>query len=312
MNIGFEFILRETAIGIDAKASMQLIEMDRKHKKEIGDIMEMEVKHKKEIGDIMEMELKHKKEICDIMERIDKMAQHYDSKIKALEKNNELRDNIITETAIEKESMQMIEMDKKHKKEIGHIMERMDKMAQHYDTKIKELEKNNELRDNILILDNQPINSQHVSITKHNLKKFPLFYNCKKLSIDPYVLKDLSRHKNISVEQLLINGSNGTNSTNTISYDGLQNMPSLKQLNIKTTYTHINREGPIEKSNFVIEINNIVNILSSYKHTIREINLDIKLNIDCGIHNLPTPLDVKLFSELQTYCKKNNIELIVQ
>ena len=31
MNIGFEFMLRESAIGDDARASMRLIEMDRKH-----------------------------------------------------------------------------------------------------------------------------------------------------------------------------------------------------------------------------------------------------------------------------------------
>ena len=58
MNIGFEIILRETAIGGDGKVSMQLIEMERKYKKEIG----------------------------DIMERLDRMEHHYDSKIKSLEK----------------------------------------------------------------------------------------------------------------------------------------------------------------------------------------------------------------------------------
>jgi hypothetical protein len=55
MNIGFEFILRETAI---EKGTMQLIEMERKHKKEVG----------------------------DIMERLDKMEKDFDIKIESLEK----------------------------------------------------------------------------------------------------------------------------------------------------------------------------------------------------------------------------------
>jgi hypothetical protein len=54
MNIGFEFILRETAI---AKASMQMIEMERKHKKEM----------------------------CEIMDRLDRMEKDFDSKIESLE-----------------------------------------------------------------------------------------------------------------------------------------------------------------------------------------------------------------------------------
>lgn len=232
MNIGFEFILRETAIGGDAKASMQMIEMDKKHKKEIG----------------------------DIMARLDRM-----------------------EAIIEKQAS-MIE-------NFGYIN-----------------------------LNDYPIHSTDIIMKPTALPESAIaYYNCKKLTITPLKVKDLSSYKNISVEHLLINHIYGINSankisegTNTISYDGFQNMPSLKQLNIKTTYTHINSEGPIEKSKFVIEINNIANILSSYKHTISEINLEIKININNGTDTLPTPLDVKCFTELQTYCKKNNIDLIIQ
>ena len=232
MNIGFEFILRETAIGGDAKASMQMIEMDKKHKKEIG----------------------------EIMARLDRM-----------------------EAIIEKQAS-MIE-------NFGYID-----------------------------LNDYPIHATDIIMKPASLPASAIaYYNCKKLTITPFKVKDLSSYKNISVEHLLINHIYGLNSvktmdggTNTISYDGFQNMPSLKQFNIKTTYTHINSEGPIEKSSFVIEINNIANILSSYKHTIREIILEIKLNINNGTNTLPDTLDMKCFSELHTYCKKNNIDLIVQ
>jgi hypothetical protein len=232
MNIGFEFILRETAIGGDARASMQMIEMDKKHKKEI----------------------------CEIMARLDKM-----------------------EAIIEKQAS-MIE-------NFGYIN-----------------------------LNSCPIHATDIIIKSHELPESSIaYYNCKKLTITPHKVKDLSSYKNISVEHLLINHIYGINSannisegTNTISYDGLQNMPSLKQFNIKTTYTHIKSEGSFETSVFVVEINNIANILSSYKHTIREIILEIKLHINYGTNTLPTPLDVKCFLELHTYCKKNNIDLIIQ
>jgi hypothetical protein len=240
MNIGFEFILRETAIGDDARASMRLIEMDRKHKKEIG----------------------------DIIEKLDKMEQHYDTKIESLESIIENQQN-------------MIEI-------FGNLQ---------YGPAI--------------------LNGEIINVTADSWPglKYSLYYNCKKLTLtflSHFKEVDLSSYKNINVEQLVIDNKNGTSSTNNISYNGLQNMPSLKQFIIKTTYTHINSEGPIEKSSFIIEINNISNILSSYKHNINEIILEIKININMGINTVPTLLDVNHFSVLRTYCKKNNIDLIVQ
>jgi hypothetical protein len=218
---------------------------------------------------------------------------------------------ILRETAIggdAKASMQMIEMDKKHKKEMCEIMARLDRME-------AIIEKQASMIKNFgyINLNSCPIHTIDIIMKPNDLPTSSIaYYNCKKLTITPIKVKDLSSYKNISVEYLLINHMYGLDLANTISYDGLQNMPSLKQFNITTTYTHNNSEGSFETSVFVVEINNIANILSSYKHNIREINLEIKLNINNGTNTLPAPLDVKCFSELQTYCKKNNIDLIVQ
>ena len=222
---------------------------------------------------------------------------------------------ILRETAIgndAKASMQMIEMDKKHKKEMCEIMARLDRME-------AIIEKQASMIENFgyIDLNDYPIHSTDIIMKPESLPASAIaYYNCKKLTITPFKVKDLLSYKNISVEHLLINHIYGVNNNregaNTISYDGFQNMPSLKQFNITTTYTHKNSEGSFETSVFVVEINNIANILSSYKHTIREIILEIKLNINNGTNTLPAPLDVKCFSELQTYCKKNNIDLIVQ
>jgi hypothetical protein len=214
MNIGFEFILRETAIGGDAKASMQMIEMERKHKKEM----------------------------CEIMERLDRMEKDFDTKIDSLEEN--------------------------------------------YNSKIIILEKNNELRDNILILDNQPINSHQVNIGTHNLKKFPLFYNCKKVTIQCEGINQLNDFKNDSVECVKLHSSFRLK-----DYNGLQNMPKL---------THIE----IHFHNNEYNLNELVNFLSSYIHNIKYITLS------CEQYRFQQPIVVP--TELQTYCKKNNIDLIVQ
>ena len=215
---------------------------------------------------------------------------------------------ILRETAIgndAKVSMQLIEMDRKHKKEIGDIMERIDKMDQI-------IEKQASMIENFgyINLNDCPIHSTDIIMKHNSLPASSIaYYNCKKLTITPEV--DLLSYKNISVEHLLLDFRYGLNSTIQFSYIGLQNMPSLKQFNIKTTYTHNHNEGLIENCSFVIQINNIANILSSYIHTIRKINLEIKLHINNG-NILPALLDVKCFSKLQTYCKKNNIDLIVQ
>ncbi len=218
---------------------------------------------------------------------------------------------ILRETAIggdAKASMQMIEMERKHKKEMCEIMDRLDRMETIIEKQASMIENFGYIK-----LNDCPIHATDIIINPGELPESSIaYYNCKKLTITPHHVKNLSRYKNMSVEHLLINHIYGLNSTNSISYDGIQNMPSLKQFNITTTYTHKNIEGLIEKSIFVVEINNIANILSSYNHSISEINLVIKLNIDNGNNTLPTPLDMKWFSGLQTYCKKNNIDLIVQ
>lgn len=211
MNIGFEFILRETAIGGDGKVSMQLIEMDRKHKKEIG----------------------------DIMERLDKMEQHYDTKIESLESIIENQQN-------------MIEI-------FGNLQ-------------INGIPIN--------------INSEIVNIDNPDLyTKCHLFYNCKKLTINnhrpPYIIENLLSFKNNSVEELII-------TREVRSLDGLQNFPNLKILNINFAQNTIHT--------YLIDF---VKVLSSYTHTITQII----------IHQHQTKPDP---TELQTYCKKNNIDLIVQ
>jgi hypothetical protein len=224
---------------------------------------------------------------------------------------------ILRETAIggdARASMQIIEMDRKHKREMCEIMARIDKM----ETIIEKQQNMIEIFGN-LQYGGSILNSEIVKVNVDNVSGFKcsLYYNCKKLTLTFNFSRyfkdfDLLYYKNISIEHLVLDLNCGTNSTNNITYNGLQNMPSLKQFNIITTYTHKNSEGSFETSTFVIEINNIANILSSYKHTIREIILEIKLNINNGTNTLPATLDVKCFSELQTYCKKNNIDLIVQ
>jgi hypothetical protein len=220
---------------------------------------------------------------------------------------------ILRETAIggdARASMQMIEMDKKHKKEMCEIMARMDRMETIIEKQASMIENFGYIK-----LNNYPIHATDIIIRYNELPESSIaYYNCKKLTITPpHSEIDLSSYKNISVEYLIIDlVTLGTNSTNTISYNGLENMPSLKQLYINQTYTHKTSEGSIETSRFVLETTNILNILSSYNHTINEINLEIKLNINNGTNTLPSPLNVKWFSELQTYCKKNNIDLIVQ
>ena len=229
MNVGFEIILRETAI---EKSSMQMIEMERKHKGEM----------------------------CEIMVMLDKMEKNFDSKINMLEK--------------------------KHRGEMWDIMVRLDKMEKNFDSKINILEKNNELRDNILILDTQPINSQQVNIAQHNYKKFPLFYNCKKVIIQCEGFTQLNDFKNDSVECVRLHSSFRLK-----HYNGLQNMPKLKHIEI---HFHNNEYN----------LNELVNFLSSYIHNIKSITLS------CEQGRWMQPIVVP--TELQTYCKKNNIDLIVQ
>jgi hypothetical protein len=212
MNIGFEFILRETAIGGDAKASMQMIEMERKHKKEM----------------------------CEIMERIDRMTQHYDSKIESLEQT------------IQKQE-QMIEI-------FGNL----------------------QISSGIPI----SINSDIVNIDHPNLaSKCCLFYNCKKLTLNnnlpPYISENLLSFKNNSVEELIITHEFK-------SLYGLQHFPNLKILNINFAQNTI--------GNYMKEF---VRVITSYHHTITQIIIHQHRNKED-----PT--------ELQTYCKKNNIDLIVQ
>ena len=205
MNIGFEFILRETAIGSDAKVSMQLIEMERKHKKEI----------------------------CDIIERIDKMENHYDSKIESFEAIIEKQGNMI------------------------------------------------ELFGNLTMPGFLPLNSIDLYIDKeHIINNFQLYYNCKKATIVGNIYEDLKMYKNNNIEELNI-------SRPFKSLDGLSNMPNLKILYINFT---------LSTGNYLIDF---VKILSSYTHTI----------IQIIIHQHNTKPDP---TELQTYCKKNNIDLIVQ
>ena len=210
MNIGFEFILREAAIGDDARVSMKLIEMERKHKKEIG----------------------------DIMEQMDKMAQHFDTKIESLE-------------SIIKKQQIMIE-----------------------------------LFGNLKIYGNIPINSENIIIDNPAMSTMcPLFYNCKKITFNnnerPHISENLLSITNNSVEELII--------THEVrSLNGIQNMPNLKILNINFAQNTID--------NYLIDF---VKVLSSYTHTIRQIIIQQH-------RSKPDP------TELQTYCKKNNIDLIVQ
>ena len=86
---------------------------------------------------------------------------------------------------------------------------------------------------------------------------------------------------NNSVEELII--------THEVrSLNGIQNMPKLKILNINFAQNTID--------NYLIDF---VKVLSSYTHTITQIIIQQH-------RSKPDP------TELQTYCKKNNIDLIVQ
>ena len=208
MNIGFEIILRETAIGSDAKVSMQLIEMDRKHKKEIE----------------------------EIINHIDKMAQHYDSKIESLE-------------AIVEKQGNMIEI-------FGNLQ-----------------------------YNGVPLNSENL-ITGGGIHLCNLFYNCKRMTLENrigygFISENLLEFKNNSVEELII-----TYEFN--SLNGLQYMPNLKILNINFAQNI--------RGNYMKEL---VRVITSYTHTIRQIIIHQHINKED-----PT--------EIQTYCKKNNIDLIIQ
>lgn len=196
---------------------------------------------------------------------------------------------ILRESAIGgdgKASMQLIEMDRKHKKEIGDIMERLDKMEKGFDTKIESLESIIENQQNMIeIFGNLPfcgipINTTDIDVYP-NVLQFPIYYNCKKATIRGDSYENLLNYKNNSVEELTIN-------RHFKSLVGLSNMPKLKILNI---YFH-----PAISGGF---LTNLIDILSSYTHTI------ILLNITQGIYKQD-------LSELHTYCKKNNIDLIVQ
>ena len=197
---------------------------------------------------------------------------------------------ILRETAIEKASMRLIEMERKHKKEIGDIMERIDKMEHRYDSKIEALEtiiekQQNmiEIFGNLIIHGNSPINSEILELEVSAGSNCNLFYNCKKMTIHNYmgfISENLLNFKNNSVEELII--------THEVkSLNGLQNMPKLKILNINFAQNTIN--------NYLIDF---VKVLSSYTHTIKQII----------IHQHQSKPDP---TELQTYCKKNNIDLIV-
>jgi hypothetical protein len=202
---------------------------------------------------------------------------------------------ILRETAIgddARASMRLIEMERKHKKEIGDIMERLDIMEKGFDSKIDSLEaiiKTQqcmiELFGNLQI-NGIPINSEIVDIHNPSLSiKCPLYYNCKKLTlynnVPPHIIENLLSFKNNSVEELII-----TNEFT--SLDGLQNFPNLKILNINFTQNTIHT--------YLIDF---VKVLSSYTHTITQIIIHQH-------RSKPDP------TELQTYCKKNNIDLIVQ
>ena len=172
-------------------------------------------------------------------------------------------------------------------------MERIDKMEQHFDSKIESLERIIEKQEimiemlgNLKIYGNISINSENINIDNTDISTIcPLFYNCKKLTFNnnvrPHISENLLSITNNSVEELII--------THEVrSLNGLQNMPKLKILNINFAQNTIH--------NYLIDF---VKILSSYTHTITQII----------IHQHQSKPDP---TELQTYCKKNNIDLIVQ
>ena len=195
---------------------------------------------------------------------------------------------ILRESAIEKGTIQMIEMDRKHKKEIGDIMARLDRMEHHYDSKIESLEAIIEKQGNMIEIfgnlklpGHLPLNSIDVYIDDSEvIYNFQLYYKCKKATIVGRSSESLKMYKNNNIEEINI-------SKPFTSLDGLQNMPNLKIININFTSS---------TGNYLIDF---VKVLSSYTHTIRQII----------IHQHQSKPDP---TELQTYCKKNNIDLIVQ
>jgi hypothetical protein len=202
---------------------------------------------------------------------------------------------ILRETAIggdAKSSMQMIEMERKHKREMGEIMARLDRMEMQHDSKIESLEAIIEKQGNMieifgnLNLTERPINSKNVEFDGPDCEsKCVLFYNCKKLTLTnsnrPFISQNLLSFKNNSVEELIL-----THEFTTLM--GLSNMPNLKIININF--------GQNTRGGYLADF---VKVLSSYTHTITQIIIHQHINKED-----PT--------ELQTYCKKNNIDLIVQ
>jgi hypothetical protein len=182
-------------------------------------------------------------------------------------------------------SMKLIEIDKKHKKEMSKIIERIDVIEHNFDTKIKELEKMIELFGNLPTLQSGPINSNIVILDMDSAQYCWLYYKCKKLtlnnSIRPFITENLLSITNNSVEELIITHE-------FTSLNGLSNMPNLKILNINFAQN--------TRNNYLIDF---VKVLSSYTHTIKQIIIRQHINKE-------DPTD------LQTYCKKNNIELSVQ
>ena len=200
---------------------------------------------------------------------------------------------ILRETAIEKGTMQMIEIDRKHKKEMCDIMERIDKMEHHYDSKIESLEaiiekQGNmiEIFGNLLTAQGIPINSECVELTSnpHLISLFKIYYKCKRATISHHYHNDLNEYKNNNVEELLIYIINN-NTLNSLV--GLSNMPNLKILNITIN------------ASTIFKFKELISVLSSYNHTI------IQLNITEGSNKQDS-------SELKYYCKKNNIDLTIQ
>jgi hypothetical protein len=185
-------------------------------------------------------------------------------------------------------------------------------MEHHYDTKIESLELIIEKQQNMierlecLELNNIPISAENIYMQNHHKpSSLYRYYNCKELKLTTHVETDLTKYNHNSVEYLILKECYLFN-----SYNGLQNMPSLERLYIEASYNNSNKPTPIEKDEFLVGIFNITNIISSYNHTIREINIKLKL-IECQ-KDVPILRIITYLSELQTYCKKNNIDLIVQ
>jgi hypothetical protein len=94
---------------------------------------------------------------------------------------------ILRESAIEKASMKMIEIDKKHKKEIGDIMARLDRME-------AIIEKQASMIDNFgyIKLNDNPIHATDIILYHNYIPGSAIaYYNCKKLTINPFGEVDL-------------------------------------------------------------------------------------------------------------------------